>query len=94
MSAAALQAGAAALDAVDARLFRRVMGQFATGVTVITWLADGQPAAMTANAFVFFSISKSPYPVYLRAQVKYEIPVAFLHASPVRGSCMYSSPPT
>ena len=52
------------------------------------------PAAMAANAFVFFSISKSPYPVYRRAQVKYEIPVAFLHTSPVRGSCMYSSPPT
>ena len=52
------------------------------------------PAAMAASAFVFFSISKSPYPVYLRAQVKYETPVAFLHTSPVRGSCMYSSPPT
>ena len=57
-------------------------------------LVAAAPAAMAASAFVFFSISKSPYPVYLRAQVKYEIPVAFLHTSPVRGSCMYSSPPT
>lgn len=56
MSAAALQAGAAVQDAVDAGLFRRVMGQFATGVTVITWLADGQPAAMTANAFMSVSL--------------------------------------
>jgi flavin reductase (DIM6/NTAB) family NADH-FMN oxidoreductase RutF len=41
---------------IDARLFRSVMGQFATGVTVITFLADGRPGGMTANAFMAVSL--------------------------------------
>ena len=37
--------------AVDQSEFRRVMGHFATGVTVVTTLdAQGQPAGLTANA--------------------------------------------
>jgi flavin reductase (DIM6/NTAB) family NADH-FMN oxidoreductase RutF len=37
-------------------LFRAVMGRFATGVTVITFVADGKPAGMTANAFMSVSM--------------------------------------
>ncbi len=44
-------------DAVDSRLFRRVMGRFATGVTVITAEAEGGVRAMTANAFMSGSLS-------------------------------------
>lgn len=41
---------------MDAKLLRSVMGQFATGVTVVTFSADGQPAGMTANAFMSVSL--------------------------------------
>ncbi len=43
--------------AADSRLFRRVMGRFATGVTVITAEAEGGVRAMTANAFMSGSLS-------------------------------------
>lgn len=43
-------------SAVDARLFRDVMGSFATGVTVVTLDADGEPRGMTANAFLSLSL--------------------------------------
>jgi flavin reductase (DIM6/NTAB) family NADH-FMN oxidoreductase RutF len=42
---------------VDAVLFRRVMGCFATGVTVITAEAEGGVRGMTANAFMSGSLS-------------------------------------
>jgi flavin reductase (DIM6/NTAB) family NADH-FMN oxidoreductase RutF len=42
--------------AVDATLFRRVMGRFASGVTVITAGADGEVRGMTANAFMSGSL--------------------------------------
>lgn len=41
---------------MDPKLLRSVMGQFATGVTVVTFVADGQPAGMTANAFMSVSL--------------------------------------
>lgn len=41
---------------MDAKLLRSVMGQFATGVTVVTFVADGEPAGMTANAFMSVSL--------------------------------------
>lgn len=41
---------------MDAKLLRSVMGQFATGVTVVTFVANGQPAGMTANAFMSVSL--------------------------------------
>lgn len=41
---------------VDPVLFRRVMGRFATGVTVVSFLGDGRPAGMTVNAFVSVSL--------------------------------------
>jgi flavin reductase len=42
--------------AVDHALFRRVMGSFATGVTVITTQANGEIRGMTANAFMSGSL--------------------------------------
>lgn len=39
-----------ASPAVDPDAFRAVMGRFATGVTVMTTVADGAPHGMTANA--------------------------------------------
>ena len=43
--------------APDPTLFRRVMGRFATGVTVITAEADGGVRCMTANAFMSASLA-------------------------------------
>ena len=43
--------------AFDPMLFRKVMGRFATGVTVITAEADGGVRGMTANAFMSGSLS-------------------------------------
>lgn len=41
---------------IDPVRFRRVMGRFATGVTVITAPLDGEPRGMTANAFMSGSL--------------------------------------
>lgn len=41
---------------IDPELFRRVMGRFATGVTVVSFLSDGRPAGMTVNAFLSVSL--------------------------------------
>lgn len=42
---------------IDAQELRRVMGHFATGVTVITTKdADGNPNGLTANAFMSLSL--------------------------------------
>jgi flavin reductase (DIM6/NTAB) family NADH-FMN oxidoreductase RutF len=41
---------------IDPDRFRRVMGRFATGVTVITATADGVTRGMTANAFMSGSL--------------------------------------
>ncbi|HVZ53870.1 MAG TPA: flavin reductase family protein [Pseudolabrys sp.] len=45
------------LAPVDGKLFRRVMGRFATGVTVITAEAEGGVRGMTANAFMSGSLA-------------------------------------
>ena len=42
--------------AVDQRLFRDVMGTFATGVTVVTLNVDDEPRGMTANAVLSLSL--------------------------------------
>jgi flavin reductase (DIM6/NTAB) family NADH-FMN oxidoreductase RutF len=42
--------------AIDHALFRRVMGSFATGVTVISTEARGEVRGMTANAFMSGSL--------------------------------------
>jgi flavin reductase len=41
---------------VDPHQFRRVMGRFATGVTVITATTNGETRGMTANAFMSGSL--------------------------------------
>ncbi len=42
--------------AVDVALFRRAVGRFATGVTVVSTVVDGHHHAMTANAFTSVSL--------------------------------------
>lgn len=42
---------------MDERLFRRAMGKFATGVTVITAEVEGEVHGMTANAFMSVSLN-------------------------------------
>jgi flavin reductase (DIM6/NTAB) family NADH-FMN oxidoreductase RutF len=42
---------------LDDRTFRNAMGKFATGVTVITTVLDGNVHGMTANAFMSVSIN-------------------------------------
>lgn len=46
----------ASVPTIDPHLFRRVMGRFATGVTVVSFLRSGQPAGMTVNAFLSVSL--------------------------------------
>lgn len=41
---------------MDNRLFRDAMGKFATGVTVLTTIENGEPVGMTANAFMSVSL--------------------------------------
>ena len=40
----------------DAAMFRGVMGRFATGVTVVSFMREGEPAGMTVNAFLSVSL--------------------------------------
>lgn len=40
----------------DSAAYRQVLGQFATGVTLVTTIADGEPWAMTANSFTSISL--------------------------------------
>lgn len=41
---------------IDSRLFRHVMGRFATGVTVVSTALEGRVHCMTANAFMSGSL--------------------------------------
>jgi 3-hydroxy-9,10-secoandrosta-1,3,5(10)-triene-9,17-dione monooxygenase reductase component len=43
-------------SSVDERAFREAIGNFATGVTVITTIHDGKPAGMTASAVASLSL--------------------------------------
>ncbi len=40
----------------DSLEFRRALGQFVTGVTVVTTISEGKPAGFTANAFTSVSL--------------------------------------
>jgi flavin reductase (DIM6/NTAB) family NADH-FMN oxidoreductase RutF len=44
--------------AIDPQVFRRVMGRFATGVAVVSFVRAGKPAGMTVNTFL--SVSFDP----------------------------------
>jgi flavin reductase (DIM6/NTAB) family NADH-FMN oxidoreductase RutF len=46
----------AAVEALNPRLFRRVAGHFATGVTVLATQAEADVHGMTANAFMSLSL--------------------------------------
>mgnify|MGYP003348943578 FL=1 len=62
--------------AFDQSEFRRVMGHFATGVTVVTTLdADGRPAGLTANAVS--SVSLDPPLVLFCVDKKAETAASF-----------------
>jgi flavin reductase (DIM6/NTAB) family NADH-FMN oxidoreductase RutF len=52
--------------ALDAREYRRVVGRFATGVTVVTTVVDGEHHAMTCNSFT--SVSLEPVLVLFCAE--------------------------
>jgi len=41
---------------IDSRAFRQTVGQFATGVTIITTEVDGVIRALTANSFTAVSL--------------------------------------
>jgi 3-hydroxy-9,10-secoandrosta-1,3,5(10)-triene-9,17-dione monooxygenase reductase component len=55
---------------VDQLAFRQAIAQFATGVTVITTLTDGQPAGMTASAVASLSLD----PVLLLVCIDARVP--------------------
>ncbi len=49
--------GVSATASIDPRALRQTLGQFATGVTVVTCrAADGEPVGMTANSFASVSL--------------------------------------
>jgi flavin reductase (DIM6/NTAB) family NADH-FMN oxidoreductase RutF len=56
---------------LDAAQFRRAMGKFATGVTVITFEHEGRTAGMTANAFMSLSVDPPMILVSVRAQARF-----------------------
>ena len=51
--------------------FRRAMGKFATGVTVLTFEHQGKPAGMTANAFMSLSVDPPMILVAAREQSRF-----------------------
>lgn len=56
--------------------FRAVMRRFATGVTVVSHLREGQPAGMTANAFLSVSMTPPLILVSVRRQSFFTAQVA------------------
>ena len=63
-------------SALDATQFRRAMGKFATGVTVVTFEHQGKPAGMTANAFMSLSVDPPMILVAARSQSRFAQSVA------------------
>ncbi|WP_322060159.1 flavin reductase family protein [Paraburkholderia sp. J63] len=56
---------------IDAKVLRETMGRFATGVTVVTFRLDGEPAGMTANAFMSVSLEPPLVLVSVRASSRF-----------------------
>lgn len=56
--------------------FRRAMGKFATGVTVVTFEHQGKPAGMTANAFMSLSVDPPMILVAARSHSRFAQSVA------------------
>ncbi len=63
-----MPADAATAHTIDPEQFRRVMGRFATGVTVVSFLREGRPAGMTVNAFLSVSLDPPLVLVSVRRQ--------------------------
>lgn len=61
---------------LEAAHFRRAMGKFATGVTVITFEHEGRTVGMTANAFLSLSVDPPMILVSVRAQSRFAQSVA------------------
>lgn len=59
------------VEQIEARVFRRVMGKFATGVTVVTFEHQGQPSGMTANAFMSLSVDPPMVLIAVRKQARF-----------------------
>ncbi|MEX5709495.1 flavin reductase [Parafrankia sp. FMc6] len=59
----------------DAAAFRRVVGRFATGVTVLTTVVDGHQLAMTANSFVSVSLDPLLVLVSVRQDARFHAPL-------------------
>jgi flavin reductase (DIM6/NTAB) family NADH-FMN oxidoreductase RutF len=55
----------------DPKLFRDVMGHFATGVTVVTYLGEGEALGMTANAFMSVSLDPPLALVSVRRKARF-----------------------
>ncbi|HET9032309.1 MAG TPA: flavin reductase family protein [Dokdonella sp.] len=54
--------------ALDSRMFRNVMGRFPTGVAVVTFLREGEPAGITVNSFLPVSMDPPLVLVSLRRE--------------------------
>lgn len=61
---------------LEAARFRRAMGKFATGVTVITFEHEGCTAGMTANAFLSLSVDPPMILISVRARSRFAQSVA------------------
>lgn len=61
---------------LDAAQFRRAMGKFATGVTVVTFEHQGKPAGMTANAFMSLSVDPPMILIAARSQSRFAQSIA------------------
>lgn len=55
--------------------FRRAVGRFATGVTVVTTTVDGRHVAMTANSFTSVSLDPVLVLVCVRKDARFHTPV-------------------
>jgi flavin reductase (DIM6/NTAB) family NADH-FMN oxidoreductase RutF len=59
-----------AAPAIDPRLFRKVMGSFASGVTVVTTVAGDEVRGMTVSAFMSGSLDPPLCVVSIRKQAR------------------------
>ncbi|WP_321572648.1 flavin reductase family protein [Parafrankia colletiae] len=63
------------LERPDPDAFRKVVGRFATGVTVLTTVVDGRHLAMTANSFVSVSLEPLLVLVSVRQDARFHDPL-------------------
>ncbi len=55
---------------IDPALFRKVMGSFASGVTVVSTVSDGQVRAMTVSAFMSGSLNPALCVISIRKNAR------------------------